>query len=61
MANRSRKAPLSTRLQDVEMIPITDPVKRAAIDRLFRDKKITTQDRRLLLNQTDRKERHRNR
>jgi hypothetical protein len=55
MANRSRRPVRTAHLQDVEMIPITDPAKQAALDRLFRNGKISNEDRRLLLEQAGQK------
>ena len=53
--NRSRKPLRTTRLQEVELIPITDPAKQAALDRLFKNGKITKEDRRLLMDQAGKK------
>lgn len=55
MVNRSRRPLASSHLQNVELIPITDPVQQAALDRLFRSGRISKEDRSLLMDQAEKK------
>ncbi|MBM4072112.1 MAG: hypothetical protein FJ271_24775 [Planctomycetes bacterium] len=45
---RPRKTPRRDQLLDIELTPITDPAEQAALDRVFRDEKISQEDRRIL-------------
>jgi hypothetical protein len=46
--NRSRRRNGVVHLQEVELVPITDPAQQAALDRTFKTGKVTKKDRRLL-------------
>jgi hypothetical protein len=61
MQKRSRKQPGSVQVLNVKLVPITDPAKQAAIDRIFDNDRITDEDRRILMGKDGKKSKEKKR